>query len=527
MNRIYIVFLVLMMSVATVYAGWSGATADRHISYYSGDGLRGWISRITVGPEGNLYAIWLQDITSSTREIAFGSSTDNGITWSSETMDVIIAAPDSQNPPYNSLEKYYGIATDSYGNIYVVWAEDLVDTYEIMLLKSTDLGQSWIHSDSDFNVSYNGLPYQNATDPDVAVDNNDNIYVVWHQRTDIDTTEIHISISTDLGATWSGRSADRQISYSSGHNASLPDIAVAPNNDIYVVWGERTGSLSNTARLQYGKSTDGGATFNSETADLPITTQIYDAEGPYIITDTSGNVHVAFRGSTAPASPYIIEILYTGSTDAGATWSGNTAPILIDPGRGDGRSAQRHAIAVTSENNLVAVWNETPDTMDYSEIWASYSTDGGNTWSGTVEADLISYPDSFSAFAPDVIAGVGDTLHVIWHEPFAGGTTHHDIHYSKGDTLATGGGGPSGCDYVVGDVNGSDSYNGLDITYGVSYLKGGNAPLCEPCPPCPDWHYCGDVNGSCSYNGLDITYGVNYFKGGDDPITCPDCPPNP
>ena len=81
------------------------------------------------------------------------------------------------------------------------------------------------------------------------------------------------------------------------------------------------------------------------------------------------------------------------------------------------------------------------------------------------------------------------------------------------------------CDYVVGDVNGSDSYNGLDITYGVAFLKGGNPPMCDTCLLCPDWHYCGDVNGSCSYNGLDITYGVAYLKGGDAPIPCADCPP--
>ena len=85
--------------------------------------------------------------------------------------------------------------------------------------------------------------------------------------------------------------------------------------------------------------------------------------------------------------------------------------------------------------------------------------------------------------------------------------------------------GTSSCDYVVGDVNGSDSYNGLDITYGVAFLKGGAEPLCPACPPCPDWHYCGDVNGSCNFNGLDITYGVAYFKGGPLPIHCPDCPP--
>jgi hypothetical protein len=90
-------------------------------------------------------------------------------------------------------------------------------------------------------------------------------------------------------------------------------------------------------------------------------------------------------------------------------------------------------------------------------------------------------------------------------------------------------GSPPACDYVVGDVNGSDSYNGLDITYGVNFFKGGSNPVCPfgscSISPCDSFFYCGDVNGSCSYNGLDITYGVNYFKGGTDPIPCPNCPP--
>lgn len=86
---------------------------------------------------------------------------------------------------------------------------------------------------------------------------------------------------------------------------------------------------------------------------------------------------------------------------------------------------------------------------------------------------------------------------------------------------------PAGCDYAVGDVNGSDNYNGLDITYGVAFLKGGPDPLCADCSAddCNSWSYCGDVNGSCTYNGLDITYGVAFFKGGPGPISCTDCPP--
>ncbi len=84
-----------------------------------------------------------------------------------------------------------------------------------------------------------------------------------------------------------------------------------------------------------------------------------------------------------------------------------------------------------------------------------------------------------------------------------------------------------GCVYVIGDVNGSDSYNGLDVTFGVSFFKGGSLPMIEcECGQTGTWYVGGDVNGSCSYNGLDITYGVSYFKGGDAPVPCPSCPPN-
>jgi hypothetical protein len=82
------------------------------------------------------------------------------------------------------------------------------------------------------------------------------------------------------------------------------------------------------------------------------------------------------------------------------------------------------------------------------------------------------------------------------------------------------------CRYIVGDINGDDITNGLDIVYGVAYLRGGQPP--------PDRCWCGehgymftagDANGSCTVNGLDITYMVAYFKGGPELIPCPDCPP--
>jgi hypothetical protein len=82
------------------------------------------------------------------------------------------------------------------------------------------------------------------------------------------------------------------------------------------------------------------------------------------------------------------------------------------------------------------------------------------------------------------------------------------------------------CQVVIGDVNGSGNFTGLDVVYSVRYFKGGpHPPFGCNCPPYGIWFVVGDVNGSCSFSGLDVTYMVRYFKGGAGPIPCPDCPP--
>ena len=87
-----------------------------------------------------------------------------------------------------------------------------------------------------------------------------------------------------------------------------------------------------------------------------------------------------------------------------------------------------------------------------------------------------------------------------------------------------------GCDYVVGDINGSGSANGVDVVYGVMYLKGGDVPPdscdCRPEVPGAAFYASGDVNGNCAFNGIDITYFVTYLKGQQAALLfCPDCPP--
>jgi hypothetical protein len=87
--------------------------------------------------------------------------------------------------------------------------------------------------------------------------------------------------------------------------------------------------------------------------------------------------------------------------------------------------------------------------------------------------------------------------------------------------------GSAPCRYIPGDVNNVPPANGIDVTYGVAYFKGGSVPPVS-CPMCPlpqPFYAALDVNGSCTTNGIDVTYFVGYLKGGPALRFCSTCPP--
>jgi hypothetical protein len=170
----------------------------------------------------------------------------------------------------------------------------------------------------------------------------------------------------------------------------------------------------------------------------------------------------------------------------------------------------------TSEGYFVnnIIWNNIYSDVLFNancgNLFISYSDiQGGWPGEGNISCDpMFCNPDSGSFLVDGNSCCIGSGLN---------GT-------NMGGTMA--GCWPPCESYIVGDVNGSGGYDGLDIIYGVAFLKGGPPPtfVCE-CATGMVLYPGGDVNNSCSYNGLDITYGVAYFKGGSDPIPCQDCPP--
>ena len=170
------------------------------------------------------------------------------------------------------------------------------------------------------------------------------------------------------------------------------------------------------------------------------------------------------------------------------------------------------------------------------ELYLTWSRDGGNNWQTPVNITDSPSPDCLSGDCDSdnwssLAEIVGDYLHILYiNDKDAGGgvygegdVTSNPVMYLKiqNPTRTLG-----NCQYVAGDINGNGSANGIDVVYGVSYFKGGEAPpfSCD-CPPHGVLYVTGDVNGNCIFNGIDLTYFIGFLKGGAPLGSCVDCPP--
>lgn len=91
------------------------------------------------------------------------------------------------------------------------------------------------------------------------------------------------------------------------------------------------------------------------------------------------------------------------------------------------------------------------------------------------------------------------------------------------------GGGPM-CEYVIGDYNGSETFNVADVIAAFSKLKTGAPEAALPCE-CPYgsgdvWAVAMDLNNSCNFNIADVIAGFSKLKVGfPEPVPCEECPP--
>ena len=147
------------------------------------------------------------------------------------------------------------LAWDKAGNVYLAGLAfapgENGALIGIAMYRSGDGGRSW--SPPDLIHQSDGDDKQwAASDNHPASPHYGNVYVVWD---DLSAGVCAFARSTDNGATWAG-TAGRSPGSSIGSNSFSPQISIASDGTVYVVWV--AGS-----NIVFVKSTDGGASFSA------------------------------------------------------------------------------------------------------------------------------------------------------------------------------------------------------------------------------------------------------------------------
>jgi hypothetical protein len=427
-------------------ATWSGTVADQQISYDDDEAARA-VQIIYNTWVETLHILWSEDAP-SVRELHYGRSTDRGITWTSTTGDRIISFQDGNDVwPEEcavALDPNYGSQT-----MIVVWSEDVVDTREVHYGISTDDGVTWSCETEDLVLSDLSSTVNPQT-PSVAIDHAGTMHVVWHQEAPQGRpAEVHYSRSTDGGATWSGSTADRIISYQDYNPTLEPMITVGADDRLYVVWRE-IGESGNQA-IHLGMSEDGGDTWSSEVADREIS-QPANKWTNHAVAATEyaeDGVHVVYTVSYDTQSPYYYEVYSTSSYDNGATWDGEAGLVPVSHDEGAGRSASNPDVFVGPAQGAIAVWNEEYDATGTAEQHISYLR---GDWTGADGDEIISFPDNENGYRPSITGSLDqivvpprddpfDTF-VAWTEFNGTSPDYYEVHLSAARLIVNAAGEP-------------------------------------------------------------------------------------
>jgi hypothetical protein len=190
---------------------WGGA---KRLTWNAGTSLS---PAIAVDSSDNIHLVWY-DYTPGDSEIFYKRSTNGGMSWSG-TMRLTWNAGGSLSP---------AIAVDSSSNVYVVWPDYTSGNVEIYYKRSTNGGVKW---GGDKRLTWNA---GESGDPAIAVDSNSRLHVVWNDKYPGDA-EIYYKKSTDKGVSWT----TKRLTWNSG-DSLRPDIFVDSNKNIHVVWCDIT-----------------------------------------------------------------------------------------------------------------------------------------------------------------------------------------------------------------------------------------------------------------------------------------------
>jgi len=224
--------------------------------------------QISVSQDNNVYVVWQSNHQGNNGQIMFTRSTDNGSSFENPiSLGKVdgIDRTNGDNPKHkkDTISEEQNILSfhprivkpPASKDVYVVWYSGINVFHlryhlltDILFSRSTDNGETFEDPISLTNNSVwvkntdNGAPFASPVsldgysgwpiDPQMAVSQDNNVYIAWQSNPQAGDGEIMFTRSTDNGASFK-----KAISISDKNGNSIdPQMAVSQDNNVYMVW---------------------------------------------------------------------------------------------------------------------------------------------------------------------------------------------------------------------------------------------------------------------------------------------------
>ncbi len=437
---------------------------------------------IAIGPKtGNVYIVWIDNRVVTNKFVYFARSIDHG-----HTFDIFRIVNEGGNAGAPQ------ILADKNEALHVVWHDDRDINFDIWYSRSDDMGIFWENNvcvneytkdhnqtnpvmalnnsvnpptiwvawqdpqftngthdgivltysvtggneffDSPYEIYTNNQNNNNATNPDMAVDDLGYIWIVWNEEQatgeDQDIYFTRTATAPDPGVVKPIFSFNKRVDDGPANtNQTKPVIAVYNHTIAYVAWQDDRSNLSTdiyfAKYVPSSNSFDTDLRINKDNSEL--TNQISPA---MIVNATTGHIYITWLdGRNGYFENYLAK-----STNKGASFGNN---ILLDDDFINNRinkkiypSSQKN-IAIGPKGDVHVAYSE--DRFGNQDIFYQQSTDYGATWSKSIMCNENSSEGiQKNNFQYQIAIDDNNIIYIVWEDHGAKNLSYSpDIYFAK------------------------------------------------------------------------------------------------
>lgn len=378
--------------------GWSGPIN------ISDDGVTqymgyGYQHTVATDTGGNVHVVWY-DNRSGTNQVFYRKWSRQSGSWG-----IITQLTNQSVAVYRPA-----VACDKTGNVHVVWYQSTSPYYGIWYKRWNIATGTWGDSVYLYNPEGNYLNYY----PSIACrPGGDNVHVVWYGRDSGNQTYFRIKhIEYTPGMGWGFISLVDSAPSDSNLQAS---VAVDAADSVYVVWRKK---VAGYWQVFYRRRNSSGIWRDVEqVSDVNLSADMFACA----VAVDDGTVHVVWNGDI-PGSSYD-RIFYRPRTEAG--WG--TTEIVSTYVNGN----QYDPVVSVSNGIICVVWRGyTEISPSRYEILCRQKQAG--IWGDVMQ---LTNRSQTGLYYPALAVGVFDDLHIVWYDNSDG---ENDLYYIRGEMVDAG-----------------------------------------------------------------------------------------